>query len=54
MSAPDGRRLKTKVIADPDEASRILVRRQEPSARIFFQEWFRRRGEVCKRESNDG
>jgi hypothetical protein len=54
VSAPDGGWLKVKVIANPNEASRTLVRRQKPSARTFFQEWFRRRCEVGKRESNDG
>ena len=35
-SAFDGCRLKTKLIADPNEASRIPTGRQEPSARTFF------------------
>jgi len=52
-AAADGGRLNAKVIADPNEASRIPIRRQEPSARISFQGCFRR-GEVGKRESNDG
>jgi hypothetical protein len=53
VSAPDGSRFTAKVIADANEASRIPIRRQEPSARISFQGCFRR-GEIGKRESNDG
>ena len=40
VSAPDGSRFKANVIADPNEASRIPIRRQEPSARISFQGCF--------------
>jgi len=51
--APDGSRLKTKVIADPNETAGVPIRRQEPSARTFFQECFRR-GEIIERLMDDG
>ena len=46
--APDGSRLKTKVIADPNETAGVPIRRQEPSARTSLQGCFRR-GEIIER-----
>ena len=37
-----GSRLKANVIADPNETAGVPIRRQEPSARTSFQEWFGR------------
>ena len=41
LSVPDGGRLKAEEFTDPNETAWISIRRQEPSARTSFQQWFR-------------